>query len=249
MLPEKALPSHTIIRAVIGIKHYVKGWLYYPFNTCVKDIQGERQRQALLETVAFVEAQMPQAPSFLTRLKLMDYALGQREVAGGLICEFGVHRGDSVNTLAKWMPNVEIHGFDSFEGLPEEWQSDIGKGAFALNGTPKVAPNVTLYKGWFDKTLHEFKKEHPGPIAFLHMDADLYSSTKTIFGVLGDQIVPGTVIQFDEYFNYPGWQQHEYRAFSEFCAERSVTFKYLGFARFGEQVAVKITGRGTAPVS
>jgi Macrocin-O-methyltransferase (TylF) len=225
----------------MSIKDYVKHAVCYPLRVSVKDIQGERQRQALLETVAFVEKQMSHVPSFRNRFKLMEYALRQRDVPGGLICEFGVHRGESINRLARWMPDVEIHGFDSFEGLPEGWQADIAKGAFAINGIPKVASNVTLHKGWFDTTLPEFKKGHNRPIAFMHADADLYTSTKSIFDVLGDQIVSGTVIQFDEYFNYPSWQQHEHRAFSEFCAERAVQFKYLGFAGSAEQVAVKIT--------
>jgi hypothetical protein len=234
---------------MIKIKDYVKHYACYPLRVSVKDIQGERQRRALLETVAFVETQMPHVPSFKNRFKLMEYALRQSDVARGLICEFGVHRGESINKLAKWMPDAEIHGFDSFEGLPEGWQPDIGRGAFAINGFPKVASNVKLHKGWFDTTLREFKKGHSGPIAFLHADADLYSSTKSIFDVLGDQIVPGTVVQFDEYFNYPGWQQHEYRAFSEFCTERAVQFEYLGFASFAEQVAVRITSIASRPLS
>jgi Macrocin-O-methyltransferase (TylF) len=226
------------------LKDRVRHYFAYPLRISVKDIQAERQRQALLETVAFVEAQMPQVPSFKNRFKLMEYALQCRGVAGGLVLEFGVHTGESINKIARWIPDAEVHGFDSFEGLPEEWQSDIGKGSFAVNDLPKVASNVKLHKGWFESTLPEFRSQHSGPITFLHVDADLYSSTRTIFEVLGDQVVSGTIIQFDEYFNYPGWQQHEHRAFSEFCRDRAVQFEYLGFTRSAEQVAVRITSTG-----
>ncbi len=36
------------------------------------------------------------------------------------------------------------------------------------------------------------------------MAADLYSYTKTVRNGLADRIVPGTIIQFDEFFCYPG---------------------------------------------
>ena len=75
--------------------------------------------------------------------------------------------------------------------------------------------NVVLHKGWFDETVPDFAETHKEAIAFMHVDSDIYSSAKTIFTHLGDRIVPGTVIQFDEYFNYPGWKNHEYKGFQE----------------------------------
>jgi hypothetical protein len=69
---------------------------------------------------------------------------------------------------------------------------------------PHVSSNVTLIKGWFDQTLPPFLEKHPAPVSFLHVDCDLYSSTKTIFDSLRTRFRPGTVIVFDEYFNYPG---------------------------------------------
>jgi hypothetical protein len=50
--------------------------------------------------------------------------------------------------------------------------------------------------------------------------------------------VPGTIIVFDEYFNYPNWEEHEYKAFQEFIGESGLGYRYLGFAR--QQVAVRI---------
>ena len=72
------------------------------------------------------------------------------------------------------------------------------------------------------------------------MDCDLYSSTRTILEGLASQIVAGTVIQFDEYFNYPGWREHEFKAFHEFIAERGLSYEYLGYTR-EFSVAVRIT--------
>jgi hypothetical protein len=53
----------------------------------------------------------------------------------------------------------------------------------------------------------------------------------------------GTVILFDEYFNYPNWERHEFKAFQEFVSERHVKYTYLAFAR--QQVAVRIDSIGS----
>ena len=81
-----------------------------------------------------------------------------------------------------------------------------------------------------------------GPVRFLHVDCDLYSSTKTIFGGLNNRLQMGTVILFDEFFNYPGWQSGEYKAWRELCEEMHLQFEYLGYCHWDEQVAVRITG-------
>ena len=111
-----------------------------------------------------------------------------------------------------------------------------------MEALPQVRSNVRLHQGWFEDTIPAFRAQHPEQVAFLHLDADLYSSTRTVFDLLGEAIVTGTVIAFDEFFNYPGWSEGEYKAFMEFCQERGVTVRYLGFARRDEQVAVKIDG-------
>jgi hypothetical protein len=105
-----------------------------------------------------------------------------------------------------------------------------------------VRPNVILHKGWFDETLPDFVAENPGPVAFLHVDCDLYSSTKTIFQYVGDRIVPGTVIVFDEYFNYPGWREHEHKAFQELVQERNLKYRWLAYNSVEWNAALVITG-------
>ncbi|MBR7024663.1 MAG: class I SAM-dependent methyltransferase [Selenomonadaceae bacterium] len=165
-------------------------------------------------------------------------------MGGGIYLEFGVYKGETVNLIAAAVPDKIVYGFDSFEGLPEDWRYDLRfnlqKGAFNLNGNaPQVNENVRLVKGRFNETLPEFVKEHTEPCAFIHVDCDLYSSTKTIFDNLKNQIVSGTVIAFDEYFNYPGWQEGEYKAFMEYVEENNIEFEYIARTDY-EQVAVRI---------
>jgi hypothetical protein len=226
------------------LKEKAKHHLNRQLLLAARDIDSARQFRAAQESADFVDHHMPMAKSHPDKFALLKSAIAQIEV-DGLCCEFGVYRGETLNFIASLLPG-QIHGFDSFEGLPEDWRQGHEKGTFAVGHLPRVRPNVRLYKGWFEDTLPPFREQHPGPVAFLHLDADLYSSTKTVLDILGDGIVPGTVIAFDEFFNYPGWREGEYRAFHEFCRERQVEVRYFGFVRRDEQAAAKITGVGSA---
>lgn len=161
----------------------------------------------------------------------------------GLVAEFGVFEGHTIRSIAEFFKGQMVYGFDSFEGLPESWQH-TAKGAFSTNKVlPKVPENVTLVAGWFEDTLPTFVREHKGEtFRFIHVDCDLYSSTRTIFDRCQEMIVPGTVIQFDEYYNYPHWQQHEHLAFQEFIAATGLTYRYVGLITYHQQVSVQILG-------
>jgi len=167
--------------------------------------------------------------------------------AEALFCEFGVHEGETITHLAKTLASrhgdVIVHGFDSFEGLPDDWFLGRKAGRFSLGGNaPSVPSNVTLHKGWFKDTVPGFLRQHAGPASVLHIDADLYSSAITILNVMHEhgRIVTGTVIVFDEYFNYPGWQEHEYRAWKEFVNRTGIRFSYLGYAPCHYSAAVQV---------
>jgi hypothetical protein len=204
------------------------------------EIDLRLQQRATDQTCAYIEQTMTRVNPVATPFKVLETALDRVSVKDGLYLEFGVFRGATINFIASKIP-AEIHGFDSFEGLPEFWRDGFDKGAFGeKQGLPPVASNVTLYKGWFNETIPPFADAHRQPIAFLHVDCDLYSSTVTIFQNLGGQIVPGTVIAFDEYFNYPGWQEGEFKAFKELVSERNIRYEYLTYNKKHEQVAVKI---------
>lgn len=199
----------------------------------------ERARRALERSVDYVERAMPAALGLDSQRDLIVYSLGEIKVEGHYL-EFGVFKGGTIRFIARRIGNRLIHGFDSFEGLPTPWTGfNLGTRAFDMKRRlPRVPGNVRLHQGWFEDTLPEWVKSNPGPIAFIHVDCDLYSSTRTILTQLGDRLVPGTVILFDEYFNYPNWEVHEFKAFQEFVAEWRITYSYRAFAR--QQVAVRI---------
>jgi hypothetical protein len=76
----------------------------------------------------------------------------------------------------------------------------------------------------------------------MHIDCDIYSSTVDILEGFADRIQAGTVVVFDEYFNYPNWERHEYKAWQEFVERYDVAYEYLAYAR--QQVSVKVTSIG-----
>jgi len=241
-----ALLAGAGVTAFPHFRAYVKSRFIGLLNQHDRNIAHQMERIACEQTALFVIEHMIRVPSFVDRFEVIDHSLksvdSKRE---GLYCEFGVYTGTSINYIASKIDRT-IHGFDSFEGLPEDWRTSYSKGKFSVSELPKVRDNVKLHKGWFNESLPVWAKENPGPILFMHLDADLYSSTKTVFDVLGDRIVPGTVLQFDEYFNYPGWQEGEYKAFKEFVESRDVKFEYLAYRRGESQVSIRILSVGSS---
>ncbi|OVE73974.1 hypothetical protein BVX94_02125 [bacterium B17] len=195
-------------------------------------------RLASEETAEYVTENMLDAKSVTDSLTLLDTTL-DKAPKEGLYLEFGVFSGTTINFIADKVETT-VHGFDSFSGLPEDWLY-TPKGHFDKGGTPpEVRDTVKLHVGWFDDTLPGFIKEHSGPVAFIHIDSDLYSSAKTILYSLKDQIQKGTVIQFDEYFNFPGWKSQEFKAFQEFINDTGLKYEYIGYTTSGFSASVVI---------
>lgn len=159
----------------------------------------------------------------------------------GVVCEFGVFKGVTARHIISSIPDsTPVYLFDSFDGLPEDWCHKSHKGAFNLDdkSTPVFnEKNVKVIKGLFSDTLEPLPFD--GQISFLHMDCDIYSSAKTVFTQCNDRIKPGTVIVFDELYNYDCYDEHEYKALQEWCKEFNRDFEYIGRSN-SEQVAIKI---------
>ena len=165
------------------------------------------------------------------RKAFVEDAISARTINGHIL-EFGVGAGVSLWWIARAVDQT-VYGFDSFEGIPENWQFNdsiiFAKGSFKYN--PDQIPkrsNMELVKGWFEDTIPKWKADNPGAISFLHIDADLYSSCKTVLTELNHQIVPGTILLFDELLNYPRWEEGEWKAFVEWQQEYGRKVHELG---------------------
>jgi len=230
----------AIFKRGLGEGFWARAYRKMLHSFYANDLWIDLRLHAKREAVTYIIENMQEALVLPDRLDLLTFALS-RAPAAGLVMEFGVEKGASLRHLAALTPRT-VHGFDSFEGLPGDWSgTKEAKGAFDLKGRlPKVPGNARLHVGWFDATLAAFLPTDPAPCALIHVDCDIYSSTVTIFTMLRERIIPGTVIVFDEYYNYPGWRQHEYKAFQEFIAASGLSYRYLGFAAEKGHVAVVI---------
>ena len=201
-----------------------------------------------MECADYANENMRLAMHFDTRERLLDYAvsiLNSNDDGRGLLVEFGVYKGHSINYFAKRIkPGRTIYGFDSFEGLHVDWiGNDLAKGAFDLNGVlPEVEKNATLIKGWFDQTLPVFFADHPEPLYFISHDADTYEAAKIVFKFTAPRLRPGTMIVFDDYWGYRGWKSGEHKAWIELVAELNIKYEYLAFAM--QQVFIIIRSIG-----
>ncbi|OIQ86708.1 beta-barrel assembly-enhancing protease [mine drainage metagenome] len=159
--------------------------------------------------------------------------------ADGLVLEFGVRNGNSIRQIASLARQV-VHGFDSFEGLPEVWHHEP-KGSYTTAGViPRVPANVQLHVGWFEATLPKFLAETDGPVRFVNVDCDIYSSTRTVLDLLAPRIQAGSVLVFDEYIGNAHWREDEFRAFQEAVEKYRWKYEYLCYSLFTKQVAVVI---------
>jgi len=182
---------------------------------------------------AFIRKYFTEKQRMATRLDLLKYSVNQ---AGkdGLFLEFGVWKGDSLKFLAEVRPDIRFYGFDSFEGLPEWWSDFYPKGHMKLDAPPYIPGDVILVKGLFQDVLDLFLSKNDEPVSFLHLDADLYSSTKYVLFKLAEEnrIKKGTIIEFDEIFYQDSSHtilDDEYRVYNEFIKKYDVRVKWLRF--------------------
>jgi len=258
----------VVIRGLFRFMRDILSVLMTPFKLLVRNlltyslaptVAGIRKttllEQVWLHTVnsgaEYVNTKMHSAVLFNSPRELWKHALS-KNLTAGLCCEFGVFRGTSINFFAQVLEEkfgerqgTLIHGFDSFEGLQEDWSGSTGmlKGHFSLNGKlPKVSPRVELHKGYFNIALPDFLESHSENIAFLHLDADTYQSTKFVLESVISRISTGTIIIFDEYVGYPAWQKGEFLAWQETVRDYAISYTYLGVSTAAVSVRIDSLG-------
>ena len=202
------------------------------------------REKAIERSADYVLGHMNEAVMFKTREDLWDFCVQStinRKLGQFVVAEFGVWEGYSINYFARKCPNSTIYGFDSFEGLEENWSGyNLIKGTFSTGGKlPKCEPNVVLYKGWFEETMPDFLSKLQGKqISILHLDSDTYKPTKFVLKSLTNNLKSGSLVIFDEFFGYPGFENHEFLAWNEFVESQEIEFRYIGFSEM--QVAIEI---------
>ena len=165
----------------------------------------------------------------------------QHNIQGNFV-ECGVAAGGSTAMLSALIKAHSstartVFAFDSFEGMPTPTAEDTLSGKPADDtgwGTGTcAAPESSLrdictklgtmeivrpIKGYFENTLAPHKQE-VGPIALLHADCDWFKSALTIFDTFYDSLVPGAVVQLDDYGYWDGMR----KAMDEFQQRRNLS--------------------------
>ncbi len=155
--------------------------------------------------------------------------------------EFGVCTGASF----KWWinknkeENSKFIGFDTFTGLPENWNI-YKSGDMSTSGNMPVINDVrhTFVAGLFQDTLPDFLKKFDfgNKRNLINMDADLYSSTLYVLGNLYPYLKSGDIIIFDEF----GVPTHEFKAFLDFFNSFYLKYELLAASNNYYQIAIKI---------
>lgn len=161
-----------------------------------------------------------------------------------VVLEFGVFNGYSIHQFAELNQNSgsRFVGFDSFEGLPEDWTPKCPKGTFSQDGQPPPVrdPRISFVKGWFSDTLIPSLQaiDTRDRIVVCHFDADLYSSTLfCLTAVL--QRFPAFYFIFDEFCG------HEARALGDVMQAYPIELSFMGQTRekYPSQVSGKVINR------
>lgn len=156
--------------------------------------------------------------------------------------EFGVFKGDSINLFSDYLSPISknIYGFDSFEGLREDWKGHVfyPKGSLSLNKKPPIVKkNVILKQGWIQDTLPNFLKDVE-KINFIHIDVDTYETTKFILNHTKKLMSNNSIILFDDLYNFTGWSVGEYKALQEIYNEEE--YEFIAFSVNKGNAAIKI---------
>lgn len=220
---------------------------WYVYRRLQDNIRRNRPFEVLWETSAqqsaeFIEKNFDDAVVFQHRMDFWHHVMSKIPSEGELV-EVGVFQGVSINFIADCLAKANdprlVHGFDSFEGLEEDWSGEaLGSGFFHLHGRlPAVRPSVRLHKGWVQDTLEPFYAEHGRPkVALIHIDTDTYTPARHILEASAPLLTEGTIIVFDELIGYPNWQSHEFKALQE-TLDRSC-YRFIGFT--SRQAAIRI---------
>ena len=157
--------------------------------------------------------------------------------------EFGVGVGSS---LKWWLeknkdPGSSFIGFDTFAGLPENWDKVPRHTFTTQRKLPQLQDNRCSYEvGYFQDTLFGFlERFRSDRRTVVHIDCDLYSSTLFVLSTLVHKLKKGDIIIFDEFgsIRHP---THEFRAFCDFVSAYNFDYQLIGTSDFYRQIAIKL---------
>ena len=199
-------------------------------------LKSEFSEDPILKSIEWVLSLEEKPTLHFNRWSIFDFAVSLSNRSRPFY-EFGVWMGDSFRYLMK--SYEKGFGFDTFEGLPEDWRS-VPKGSYSSFGNVPEISGGEFIVGEFDKTLPTFFATERPKAALINLDADLYGSTLSALKNARSVIDEQTVIIFDEFIINKGWQQDEFRALNEFCALFDLRYEVVALSLYTKQVVTRI---------
>ena len=159
-----------------------------------------------------------------------------------------LHSAEFRRSVRRLWEGMRFFAFDSFEGLPEltgpdRDTSDFAAGKFACSPeafSERVSRHgvdlskVVTVPGWFADTCCEetIRRHGMRAAAFVHIDCDLYESTRTVLKFIEPLLVDGTILIFDDWYSFKGNPAlGEQRAFYEWAPTQA----HLTFTEFQKE--------------
>jgi hypothetical protein len=206
------------------------------------------------EAVQFVGDFMPDAVPFTadTHALLYGALVALANFPDGVAVDLGAGVFKSSNLIGAVFAHGVVFACDTFTGLPYEWKlgnTNFSVGTFAPKccDSERQPPfptldNVVAVKGQFKDTVPCLVPMIGNrPLALVHIDSDTYQSAIDGLTPLLPILRVGTVLVFDEFYNYEGFEDGEYRAFLDLIVAGGFGYAPLAFNRQHQQVVIQIT--------
>jgi hypothetical protein len=210
--------------------------------TAFKDIRVAAQIAAGQTSAAWIAQHADKVDSSARRGEMLD-KICRNPIPDGALAEFGVFTGAITRFLRPKFPDRPYHAFDSFKGLPEGMGLAVAAGDFDLGGAvPELPPDTTVHVGWFEDTVPAFHDSSTGPLALVYIDCEIYASVKTVLDNLYDRFAIGAIVAFDDWYNFPNWEQHSHKALNELVQRTGARFTPIGITVREHAVAFRYEG-------
>ncbi|HEX5151823.1 MAG TPA: class I SAM-dependent methyltransferase [Parafilimonas sp.] len=206
--------------------------IFSPFNSFFSNLFYLNKLSKWINSNKKIEFNdFPTKWNYSKRYELYKWVINKENIYGQInYMEFGVASGESFKWFLEQNKNEKsrFYGFDTFDGLPEDW-GPYKKGAFSnQNKPPEVNDRRAMFfKGLFQQTLPSFLKQLDGGTKnVIMLDADLYTATLYALTSLAPFLKKGDIVFFDE-FAVP---THEFKAFLDFTQSYYVNLELIGAA-------------------
>jgi hypothetical protein len=203
------------------------------------------RRDAVVDSFHYAKEHMRDTFSFTDRFEGLSLSIMEamkQYPTRDLVLEFGVYKGGMINYQARRFSKLQFVGFDSFEGLQEQWNGMFPAKTFDVGGKlPRVRRNVTLVKGWFSQSVPKWKEENPDlrtPL-LIHIDCDTYNATVDVMELCSEYVEHGIIMHFDDYFGFPNWRNGGFKALKEYSERLGWRLTYLSYGTKEVSVAVE----------